>query len=100
MKPYRNRKILDYARNYPCIQCRNDDGTIVAAHYSGIYADMLGKGMGQKPHDHCVAYLCRACHIDYDSYHSGNTEERANAFLMDILLTLERLLRDGRLVVK
>jgi len=100
VRPYRNPKILRYARDYPCIRCNNDDGTIVGAHYSGIFSDLLGKGMGQKPHDHCVAYLCRDCHIDYDSYTHGNTYDRAIQFLMDILLTQERLFRDGKLKVE
>jgi len=100
VKPYRNPKILRYAQDYPCIRCGRDDGTVVAAHYSGLFSNLLGKGMGQKPHDHCVAHLCRDCHIDYDAYTKGNNEGRAINFLMDILLTLERLLRDGRLIVK
>lgn len=55
---YRNRRILDEARNHPCQVCGADDGTIVAAHSN---SQRHGKGMGIKAHD-IVCYACATCH--------------------------------------
>jgi hypothetical protein len=63
MTIYRNRRLLDAARNNQCLGCGVDDGTVVAAHYNGSAA---GKGMGIKGSDAVVAFLCYRCHMDYD----------------------------------
>ena len=94
-KPYRNRKLLDAAKGQSCIRCGADDGTIVAAHYSGLYSDQLGKGAGQKAWDLFVAFLCRDCHATFDSYKDGNDDARAAKFMLLILKTQMRLLDMG-----
>ena len=91
---YRNRKILDFARDQPCVIC-GSEGTTVAAHYSGLYSSMLGKAMGQKAGDHCVAYLCDMHHREFDLYNGGNVESRAIEFMLAIFETQRRWLSAG-----
>lgn len=93
--PYRNRRLLDAAEGESCIRCNTNDGTVVAAHYSGMGAHQLGKGMGQKADDHCTAHLCARCHAEMDSYAEGNGDARAAEFLLLILKTQRRLLDKG-----
>lgn len=57
-KPLRSRKLLDTARDAPCMYC-NRTGTTVAAHGPRW---LCGGGMGQKAPDHAVALLCVKCH--------------------------------------
>lgn len=95
----RSRKLLNAARDWPCIRCGTQDGTVVAAHYSGRYANLLGKGTGIKPWDHCVAFYCAHCHAEADSYAGGNSDERAVRFLIDILRTQKSLFDEGVLRV-
>ena len=60
---YRNRKLLDSARNHSCQYCGADDGTIVAAHSN---QQRHGKSMGMKASDCFVAFLCFRCHHSLD----------------------------------
>jgi hypothetical protein len=62
-KPYRNKKILEFAKGKPCQNCGKQDGTVVAAH-SNLMSD--GKGTGKKSDDCFTAYLCAECHGLYD----------------------------------
>ena len=64
-KPYRNKKILALANGQAYQICGNNDGSVVACHSDKI---IHGKGVGKKADDHFVAYLCFACHGDYDSH--------------------------------
>ncbi len=91
----KSQKLLDAARGQSCVLCGADDGTVVAAHYSGLYSNALGKGMGQKAWDFCSAHLCHRCHTDLDSYAAGNSEERAVRFMVAILKTQKRLFDAG-----
>ena len=61
---YRDRKLLDKAREIPCQNCRNDDGTVVAAHSN---QSKHGKGKGLKAHDCFMAALCHRCHSWLDN---------------------------------
>lgn len=88
-------KLLKAARGQSCALCGADDGTVVAAHYSGLYSNALGKGMGQKAWDHCTAHLCHRCHTDLDTYADGNNEERAIRFMVAIFKTQKRLFDEG-----
>lgn len=88
-------KLLEAARGQSCALCGADDGTVVAAHYSGLYSNALGKGMGQKAWDHCTAHLCHRCHTDLDAYAEGNNEERAIRFMVAIFKTQKRLFDEG-----
>lgn len=62
-KPYRNKKILDAARDEPCLVnlpgCTGGGADTVAAH-SMQRAD--GKGGSQKADDCFVAFACQSCH--------------------------------------
>jgi hypothetical protein len=60
---YRNRKLLDAARELPCQHCGTQDGTVVAAHSNQLRD---GKGRGLKAHDYRIALLCYKCHADLD----------------------------------
>lgn len=55
--------LLAAANGAPCMACGADDGTIVAAHGPKWLA---GGGMGLKPDDYAVAYLCHTCHAIVD----------------------------------
>jgi len=89
---WRSRKYLDRVKDLSCRLCGAEDGTIVPAHYSGYMSHKLGKGMGQKASDHCVAALCHSCHTQMDSYKDGNGKDRAIAFMIAILETQGELL--------
>ena len=60
---YRNRKLLDAARQLPCQHCGKQDGTTVAAHSNQLRD---GKGRGLKAHDYRIATLCFSCHSTLD----------------------------------
>lgn len=60
---YRNRKLLDAARQLPCQHCGIQDGTAVAAHSNQLRD---GKGRGLKAHDYRIATLCFSCHATLD----------------------------------
>ena len=92
----RDRKYLDKVRELSCRICGADDGTIVPAHYSGYMSHRLGKGMGQKAWDHCVAALCHSCHQVMDSYRDGNSKDRAITFLIAILETQKEIHEKGK----
>lgn len=98
-QPFRSRKLLDAAKGEPCIACGADDGTVVAAHYSGMGSHGLGKGTGTKVSDIAAAHLCHRCHTEMDSYAQGNTTERSQVFLMLILKTIVKLAENGTIKV-
>lgn len=88
---YRNPKLLADAKDKSCICCGRDDGTTIAAHYSGIEALSFGKGMGIKAHDLC-ADLCHSCHNYFDGYKGGNDYDRGFKLFKYIHLSLIRRL--------
>ena len=63
MTNYRNKKLLESVRDFPCQICGAEDGTIVAAHSNQI---IDGKGKGIKAHDYRIAGLCYRCHHEID----------------------------------
>lgn len=73
-----------------CVECGTTED-VDTAHYSGLYSDRLGNGMGSKSHDYCVARLCRKHHRELDQYAHGNGESRAREFIDYIHLTLAEL---------
>lgn len=92
--------ILDAARLAPCMRCRREDNTIVAAHYQGPRSHAMGKGVSIKPDDTFVAYLCASCHALLDSYQNGMHEvERSEEWLFVIALTMNWLFRNGVVAV-
>lgn len=72
---YRNRKLLDLARECPmCMSCgRANDGTIVAAHSNQLRD---GKGTGIKAADYRIAFLDHVCHAELDQGKTMNREEK------------------------
>lgn len=94
-----SRKYLDAAKDQPCIKCGRQDGTVVAAHYCGLYANRMGKGGAKKVHDHCVAHLCGVCHQYFDTYRDGNTDGRAVEFMLLILQTQARMIEQRKMTI-
>jgi len=105
----RSKKMLRAARDQSCVNCGARDGTVVAAHYQGMRSQQLGKGMGIKPHDLCIADLCRACHAAFDAKDVkydvssitgfGKSIDHSEQFLYLIMKTLLRRIEQGVLTV-
>lgn len=70
---YRNKKLLEIARQIPCQHCGIKDGTVVAAHSNQLRD---GKGRGLKAHDYRIASLCFKCHSELDQGHTMSKSER------------------------
>jgi len=107
METIRNKKLLAAANGQRCVNCGVKDDTVVAAHYQGIRAYLLGKGKGTKPHDLCVADLCAACHRKFDNYEISTMStkylrqiDQSEQFLYCIMQTLIRRHEAGILDVK
>jgi hypothetical protein len=74
---YRNKKLLEYARQLPCQHCGTEDGTVVAAHSNQLRD---GKGRGLKASDYRIASLCYTCHSEIDQGKRLNKAERVQMF--------------------
>jgi hypothetical protein len=85
---FRSRKLLDLARDQPCVWCGSDDGTVVAAHSNLIEH---GKGKSIKAHDGMHAWLCMRCHSRYDQGSDMSKEERRDFILTAICRTYMRM---------
>ena len=70
---YRNKKLLEIARQLPCQHCFIEDGTVVAAHSNQLRD---GKGKGIKAHDYRIASLCFKCHMELDQGSKLSKQER------------------------
>lgn len=100
-KSYRNKKLLALAKHYPCQYCSTDNGTIVAAHYSGMWSNKVGKGKGLKPHDAAIAYLCMDCHDIVDNRNNVYSEHEALAvWAIACANTYRSLLESGDICLK
>ena len=102
MPAIRSTKLLTGADGQRCVNCGVRDGTVVAAHYQGIRAQLLGKGKGAKPHDLCVADLCAVCHRKFDNYEVSAMStkylrqiDQSEQFLFCIIQTLLRRIEQG-----
>lgn len=96
--PMRSRRLLDAAEGQACVICGSTQETI-AAHYSGLYASSVGKGLSEKAWDHVSAQLCWRHHVEMDGYVHGNDDARAIRFMLAIFETQRRLFDRGVLVV-
>ena len=106
----RSKPMLDAARDQSCVNCGAADGTVVAAHYTGMRANWLGKGTANKPHDVCVADLCFRCHAAFDHHkQSARTDgatdfqkkiDLSEQFLFLIVKTLLRRIDQGVVTIK
>lgn len=95
---YRNKRLLEAARELPCQHCGVQDGTVVAAHSNQLRD---GKGRGIKAHDFRIAALCYRCHADLDQGSKMSKEERKEVWEEAHRKTLgEFFLRDLITVVK
>lgn len=70
---YRNKTLLEIAREIPCQHCGISDGTVVAAHSNQLRD---GKGRGIKSHDYRIASLCYTCHTELDQGKNLSKQER------------------------
>lgn len=99
MAVIRSKALLDGARDQACVNCGARDGTVVAAHYTGLRSSLLGKGTGHKPHDLCVADLCHKCHYSFDVAGGGKSFEqkidKSEQFLFNIIKTIMRRVDQG-----
>lgn len=85
---YRNRKLLDLARDQACVMCGAQDGTVVAAHSN---LGEHGKGWGLKAHDSMHAWLCHRCHTEYDQGHKMDKQEKRDFILTAICKTYQEM---------
>lgn len=96
----RDRKLLDFAAGQACVNCRAEDGSVVAAHAN---RSKLGKGAGQKGHDIFHAHLCFKCHtwldqgtgMDPTGRYQGTKAGKWEMFCDALHATWERLWRMG-----
>jgi hypothetical protein len=70
---FRNQKLLEIVREFECVLCGAEDGTVVAAHSNQLRD---GKGKGIKAHDYRIAALCYRCHMAIDQGHRMNKQEK------------------------
>lgn len=93
---YRNKKLLNLARDQACVMCGAMDGTIVSAH-SNLMEH--GKGKGLKAHDFAVAWLCYRCHTNLDQGKDMSKEERRDFTLTAIVRTHLKMIEQKMIVV-
>lgn len=93
---YRNRKLLDLARDKECQICGTQDGTVVSAHSDQA---RHGKGMGIKSHDCFIAWTCYKCHLALGDG-SMTREDRDRLWQRAHERTLLRMFQDGLLEVR
>ncbi len=74
---YRNKKLLEAVRDFPCAMCGRQDGTVCASHYN---QQRDGKGTGIKAHDYRIASLCYTCHDMIDNHKELDKQERVDAW--------------------
>lgn len=88
---YRNAKLLQAAKDRPCVLC-GSVGTTVAAHSNSLEH---GRGIGHKAPDYFVAYVCHSCHDKIDGRAKGFSKEEkremwARAFAKTVALWFEQ----------
>lgn len=88
---FRSKKYLAASRDQPCAFCGEEDGTVVAAHYTGMYSKHLGKGVGTKVSDSAVIDACSACHYELDVERTFAESKIFSALIRTIDRRLERL---------
>lgn len=59
---FRSPKLLQAARDQPCVLC-GSVGTTIAAHANSV---ALGKGIGCKAPDYYTSWVCMNCHDEID----------------------------------
>jgi hypothetical protein len=94
---YRNKKLLELARNLPCQHCGVEDGTVVAAHSNQLRD---GKGRGLKAHDYRISALCFGCHAELDQGQKLNKSERIEMWESSHRSTIAEFFERGYINVK
>lgn len=94
---HRDRKLLDLARDMPCVMCGAQDGTTVAAHSN---LSEHGKGWSIKADDCMTAWLCYRCHTELDQGNKMDREQKRDFTLTAICKTVQELWRRGLIGVK
>ena len=93
---YRNKKLLEIVRNFPCQHCGKQDGTVVAAHSNQLRD---GKGKGIKASDFRIASLCFKCHAELDQGKNLSKAERLEMWEEAHRKTIGLLFDNGHLQV-
>ena len=93
---YRNKRLLEIVRNFPCQHCGIDDGTVVAAHSNQLRD---GKGRGIKASDFRIASLCFSCHSELDQGKNLSKQERIEMWEEAHRKTIGLLFDNGHLQV-
>jgi hypothetical protein len=93
---YRNKRILEIARNFPCQHCGKQDGTVVAAHSNQLRD---GKGKGIKSSDAAIAALCYNCHMIVDQSSKLSKQEKMTMWEDAHRLTIRKLIEGEWLIV-
>jgi hypothetical protein len=94
---YRNKKLLELVRQFPCQQCGIEDGTVVAAHSNQLRD---GKGRGLKAHDYRIAALCFRCHSELDQGTKMSKAERVETWEEAHRGTIGWLFENGHIDIK
>lgn len=95
---FRSQKLLESAKDKPCLCCFTNDGTTVPAHVNSV---ALGKGVGEKAPDSIHARLCQDCHDKYDGRKPGwSPEERLERFFYAYARTVKAWFEEGLIQVK
>ena len=94
---YRNKKLLELVRQFPCQACGISDGTVVAAHSNQLRD---GKGKGIKAHDYRIASLCFRCHSELDQGKTLSKAQRVELWEEAHRKTIAQLFEQGFLHTK
>lgn len=94
---YRNQKLLEAVRDFPCQHCGLNDGTVCAAHSNQLRD---GKGRSIKAHDYRIAALCFKCHFELDQGRDRSRQERLNMWEDAHRQTMGLLFDQGILTVR
>jgi len=94
---YRNKKLLEIVREFPCAMCGKEDGTVCAAHSK---QSRDGKSLGMKAHDYLIASLCYTSHDMIDNNKKLDRAERIEAWEQAHRKTIGWLFDNGHLTVK
>lgn len=94
---YRNKRLLEAVRDFPCQHCGISDSTICAAHSNQLRD---GKGRGIKAHDYRIAALCYRCHSDLDQGSTMSKQERIDMWEEAHRKTLGLLFERGIIAVQ
>jgi len=94
---FRNKKLLNAARDQPCVLC-NSRGSTVACHVRSV---ALGSGTGIKAPDCLCAWLCQKHHDLMDARNPGWTVDQRTAWWnLAFAKTIVQLFEQGIVIVK